>query len=162
MSVTALHARPALSTRLAIGLVLTVLLGLLALADTRPAAAAGSCGPPVVSVIACENTQPGDPPSDWQVSGAGDSTIQGFASDVELFVDRPWSPTTRIESRAVDDSGNLETPGAGTTVTVNCPCSIFEPPPRRPASIRGDAGSIEVGVKFTTDTFGIATGIRQR
>ena len=47
---------------------------------TGPAAAAGPCGPPVVSVIACENTLPGTAPSSWQVSGAGDSTIQGFAT----------------------------------------------------------------------------------
>ena len=35
------------------------------------------------------------------------------------------NPTTTIESRAVDDSGNLEKPGSGTTVNVNCPCSIW-------------------------------------
>ncbi|MGN6750965.1 MAG: DUF4082 domain-containing protein, partial [Intrasporangium sp.] len=51
-----------------------------------PAAAAGPCGPPVVSVIACENTLAGDPPSDWQVSGAGDSTIQGFATTMSVNV----------------------------------------------------------------------------
>ena len=35
------------------------------------------------------------------------------------------NPTTTIESRAVDDSGNLEKPGPGVTVNVNCPCSIW-------------------------------------
>ena len=35
------------------------------------------------------------------------------------------NPTTTIESRAVDDSGNLEKPGPGITVNVNCPCSIW-------------------------------------
>ena len=35
------------------------------------------------------------------------------------------NPTTTIKSRAVDDSGNLETPGPGVTVNVNCPCSIW-------------------------------------
>ena len=38
----------------------------------------------MTSVIACENTQPGDPPSDWQVNGAGDSTIQGFATSMSV------------------------------------------------------------------------------
>ena len=37
-------------------------------------------------MIACENTLPGDPPSDWQVSGAGDSTIQGFATSMSVNV----------------------------------------------------------------------------
>jgi hypothetical protein len=63
-----------------------VLLSLLSLAIARPAAAAGPCGPPVTSVIACENTQPGDPPSDWQVNGIGDSTIQGFATSMSANV----------------------------------------------------------------------------
>ena len=49
-----------------------------------PAAAADPCGPPVVSVIACENTQPGAPPSDWQISGSGSSTIQGFATSISV------------------------------------------------------------------------------
>ncbi len=59
----------------------TVLLYVVA---ARPAAAANPCGPPVTSVIACENSLPGDPPSDWQVSGAGDSTIQGFATSISV------------------------------------------------------------------------------
>jgi Domain of unknown function (DUF4082)/Bacterial Ig domain len=63
---------------------LGVLPGVLLLAGVKPAAAAGPCGPPVTSVIACENTQPGDPPSDWQVNGAGDSTIQGFATSMSV------------------------------------------------------------------------------
>ena len=64
--------------------ILAVLLGLLSLANAPSARAAGPCGPPVTSVIACENTLPGDPPSDWQVSGAGDSTIQGFATSMSV------------------------------------------------------------------------------
>src|SRR5262249_24521750 len=70
------------------------------------------------------------------------------------------SPTATIESRAVDDSGNLEHPGPGVTIGVNCPCSIWgtNVTPATPDS--GDPASIEVGVKFTTDTPGNATGIR--
>src|SRR5258708_6383408 len=70
--------------RWVIGLILTVLLSLLSLAYIKPAAAANPCGPPVTSVIACENTLPGDPPSDWQVSGQGDTTIQGFATSMSV------------------------------------------------------------------------------
>ena len=73
--------------RFAIGLV--ALLGALicaGLLQASPAAAAGPCGPPVTNPIACENSKPGDPPSDWQVSGVGDSTIQGFATQMSVNV----------------------------------------------------------------------------
>src|SRR5215472_14144262 len=84
MSVAGLYSRPAIRRRLVIGFVLAVLLSMLSLAGARPAAAAGPCGPPVVSVIACENTLPGDPTSDWQVSGQGDTAIQGFATQMSV------------------------------------------------------------------------------
>ena len=67
-------------------LMLTVLLVLASLVAVKPAGAADPCGPPVTSVIACENTLPGDPPSDWQVKGAGDPTIQGFATSMSVNV----------------------------------------------------------------------------
>ena len=36
--------------------------------------------------MACENPLPGDPPSDWQVTGIGDSTIQGYATQFSVNV----------------------------------------------------------------------------
>src|SRR5215472_4448143 len=84
MSGTGFHPQRAFTRRSAIGLMVAVLLGLLSLVDARPAAAAGPCGPPVTSVIACENTKLGDPPSDWQVSGQGDTAIQGFATQMSV------------------------------------------------------------------------------
>src|SRR5712691_1226632 len=86
MSGTGSLTRGLKSPRLVTSLILAVLVSLFSLVSTRPAAAAGPCGPPVVSVIACENTLPGDPASDWQVSGAGDSTIQGFATSMSVNV----------------------------------------------------------------------------
>ena len=86
MSVTGLVLHRASARRSIIVLGLAVLLGLTLFVNVRQAAAAGPCGPPVVSVIACENSLPGDPPSDWQVSGAGDSTIQGFATSMSVNV----------------------------------------------------------------------------
>ena len=79
-------AQRVLRRRSAIGLVLAVLLSLLVLVNVRPVAAAGPCGPPVTSVIAFENTKPGDPPRDWRVNGAGSSTIQGFATWMSVNV----------------------------------------------------------------------------
>jgi len=72
------------------------------------------------------------------------------------------TPTTVLKVRATDDSGNIQTPGAGSTVTVNCPCSIwgttFAPPAETIDS--GDPDSVELGVKFKSDVFGQVTGIR--
>ncbi|HYH77529.1 MAG TPA: N,N-dimethylformamidase beta subunit family domain-containing protein, partial [Arthrobacter sp.] len=51
-----------------------------------PARAAGPCDAPVVSKVACENTLPGSPASEWQVAGAGSSTIQGYATSMSVNV----------------------------------------------------------------------------
>src|SRR5215472_17376183 len=86
MSGTELFRERTIGRRSVIGLILAVLLlGLLSVVSPQPVAAAGPCGPPVTSVIACENTKPGDPPSDWQVSGQGDTTIQGFATSMSVL-----------------------------------------------------------------------------
>src|SRR5437763_1642379 len=34
--------------------------------------------------VACENAKPGTDPSVWQVSGAGDSSIQGYATSMSV------------------------------------------------------------------------------
>ena len=49
-----------------------------------PAGAAGVCGPPVTSVIACENSLAGDPRADWQVTGSGDAALQGFSTAMSV------------------------------------------------------------------------------
>ncbi len=88
MSDVGLLARRTPSRGLVISAIVAVLIGLLSAVNAPPARAAGPCGPPVTSVIACENTLPGDPPSDWQVNGAGDSTIQGFATSMSVNAGR--------------------------------------------------------------------------
>ena len=61
-----------------------VLMGAAALVAGPPASAADPCAAPVTNPVACENTKPGDPASDWQVDGVGDSTIQGFATSMSV------------------------------------------------------------------------------
>ena len=77
--------------------------------------------------------------------------------------------STTIESRAVDDSGNIETPSQGISVNVGCPCSLFGTSvtpatavPYDPNSTNdsGDGTSVTVGVKFTSDVFGQVSAIR--
>ena len=42
------------------------------------------CDPPITNPILCENTKPGNPSSEWDVSGSGDPSIQGFATDISV------------------------------------------------------------------------------
>ena len=67
-------------------IVASVLIGSTVFLGGGQASGAGPCGPPVVNPIACENSKPGDPPSDWQVDGVGDSSIQGFATSMSVDV----------------------------------------------------------------------------
>jgi len=43
-----------------------------------------TCTPPSPNQIVCENSLPGNPPSDWAIEGDGDLTIQGFATDISV------------------------------------------------------------------------------
>src|SRR5260370_6815011 len=42
------------------------------------------CTPAMANDIVCENSKPGNPNSDWEISGAGDTSIQGFATDISV------------------------------------------------------------------------------
>jgi hypothetical protein len=55
---------------------------LVALPATK--AAAAPCDAPIVNEIACENTKAGNPSSEWQISGSGSSSLQGFATDISV------------------------------------------------------------------------------
>jgi hypothetical protein len=77
-----------------------------------------------------------------------------------------WTPSTpgsvTLKSRAVDDSGNMEVPGSGVTVTVptaSCPCSIW-PSSTVPDHVDADTSSVEVGLKFQADVDGFVAGVR--
>jgi len=72
------------------------------------------------------------------------------------------SPSATIAVRATDDSGNIQTPGPGTTIAIGCPCSIWGPSTTVPASAvdSGDANPTEVGLKFSSDQFGSVSGLR--
>jgi hypothetical protein len=81
-----------------------------------------------------------------------------------------WTPAVagvaNLRVRAADDLGNLETPGAGITVTVNepgpaaCPCNVFiaSETPTNPNN--NDGQPIELGMKFRATEDGLVTGAR--
>jgi hypothetical protein len=117
-------------------------------------------------------------------------TISGTASDtggsvagVEVSVDggTTWHPASSgttswtyswktgapgavtIKSRAVDDSGYLETPSAGVAVTVNprtCPCSLFASNSTPVQASANDTMAVEVGVKFKADQDGYVNALK--
>lgn len=51
-----------------------------------PSSAAASTCDPSQNAIVCENSKPGAPWDEWEVSGAGDDSIQGFATDISVNV----------------------------------------------------------------------------
>ena len=50
--------------------------------------------------IACENAKPGSPASEWDISGSGSDSIQGFAT--EMSVDQGETVSFKVESDASD------------------------------------------------------------
>ena len=61
------------------GLGLTAAVAVRRVRQAAARALTAQCGP---NPIVCENTQTGNPSSEWDIAGAGDSTIQGFATDI--------------------------------------------------------------------------------
>lgn len=78
---SALPYRTKLVTFAALIAVVTALL--LAVPPGPDAHAASPCGA-TINPIACENQKPGTSPSEWDIDGAGDSSIQGFATDISV------------------------------------------------------------------------------
>ena len=144
MAVTAQWARRVFSRRALVGVsVAVVVFGTSSVISAPPAAAAGPCGPPVTSVIACENAQPGDPPSDWQVSGAGDSTIQGFATAMSVNVGETESFKIRTPAAAYHIDilrvGYYQGNGARKIVSNMAPTATL--PQSQPACLNGPTGT---------------------
>jgi hypothetical protein len=129
----------------------------------------------------------GSPTAGSTVNSGSTVIISGTASDtggvvggVEVSVDNgatwhpasgrgswtySWTPgasgSATLRSRAVDDSGNLESPGPGVSVTIepqSCPCTIWSP--STTATGPNDPNAVEVGVKFRSEVDGFITGLR--
>ena len=136
----------------------------------------------ITSPTAGTNIQDG---SSVTVSGSATDSGGGVVAGVEVSTDNgntwhpanlttaaattvSWSyswiahgnPSTTIKSRAVDDSGNLEKPAAGTTVNVACPCTIWGSSYTPAIVDAGDPRAVTLGVSFTSEVAGTITGIR--
>ena len=136
-------------------------------------------------------TAPGVLKAQQPVSLSGTaSDIGGLVAGVEISTDSglTWHPATgttswsylwwpqspgtfHLLSRAVDDSGNLESPGAGISVTVGVGTSIslFNPAALSPWGLgnapslvgpASDPNALELGIQFQSASAGQITGLR--
>src|SRR6185436_15537808 len=79
-----------------------------------------------------------------------------------------WTPgtpgTATVRIRAIDDSGNREAVGGGTTFTVvpgDCPCTTLFSASALPAVADVfDESPVELGLKFRADVNGFVKGVR--
>ena len=110
-----------------------------------PKSAAAPCDAPVVNEVACENTKAGNPSSEWQISGSGSSSIQGFATDISVnrgstigFKVKTASTNYRLDIYRMGYYGGM---GARKVATVN-PTAF----PTQPAcQNQGSTGLIDCG-----------------
>ncbi|WP_249780004.1 DUF4082 domain-containing protein [Bradyrhizobium sp. dw_411] len=133
--------------------------------------------PPVSTIKPIGNVNAG---SVVTVSGTA-SDVGGVIAGVEVSTDggASWHPATgdenwtyswspqvpgpvTVQSRAVDDSINLETPSAGQTVTVGAfPYLTVFPGSDIPAVVNTtDASAVELGLQFSSSVAGTVTGVR--
>ncbi|MGO4584081.1 N,N-dimethylformamidase beta subunit family domain-containing protein, partial [Arthrobacter sp. 2RAF6] len=70
------------------------------------------------------------------------------------------NPTSTLRSRAVDDSGNVETPSSGVVTNISCPCSLSGVNISPAVADAADPTGIEVGAKFYSEVNGTINGVR--
>jgi hypothetical protein len=120
------------------------------------------------------------------ISGSASDTGGGLIGGVEVSVDggASWHPASgraawtyrwtvgapgvvSVKTRAVDDSGNLETAGPGMSLTVvatasaqTCPCTIWPASAVPALASAGDSSTVNLGVRFSPDQGGFISGLR--
>jgi len=141
--------------------------------------------PPTSTISSVSSTTPVEGQS-VTVTGSATDSGGGVIAAVDVSTDggKTWHPATTgvgaatenwsytfnapapgkytIESRAVDDSINVETPAPGVTYNVapSSALSLFSPSSTPATADANDKNAVEVGVKFTSSTNGYITGIR--
>jgi N,N-dimethylformamidase beta subunit-like protein/uncharacterized protein DUF4082/Big-like domain-containing protein len=147
-----------------------------------PATPSADTAPPTSTITSPSSGTTVAPGSTLTISGTAVDSGGGVVGAVEVSVDggNTWhaavgrenwsytltvgnSSTLSVQSRAVDDSGNLEVPNAGITLltgTTNCPCTIW-PSTAVPSLLDvGPDDPVELGVSFKSDSNGYIRGIR--
>ena len=147
-----------------------------------PATPSTDTTPPQSTITSPASGSAAGPGSTVTISGTAVDSGGGVVGAVEVSVDggNTWHPavgrenwsytftvgnssTLNVQSRAVDDSGNLEVPNGGITLAVgptNCPCTIW-PSTAVPSLVDvGPDDPVELGVSFKSDFNGYIKGIR--
>ncbi|MEV4181790.1 DUF4082 domain-containing protein [Streptosporangium canum] len=111
---------------------------------------------PPTSVICLENSLPGNPPSEWDVPGAGDSSIQGYGTSMSVnhgeviqFKVATDSTNYRVDIYRIGYYGGM---GARFIATVNPSASLPQTQPdclTDPASQMVDCGNWAVSASWT-------------
>jgi len=147
-----------------------------------PATPSTDTTPPTSTITSPSSGTTVAPGSTVIVSGTAVDSGGGVVGAVEVSVDggNTWHPavgrenwsytftvgnssTLNVQSRAVDDSGNLELPSAGITLltgSTNCPCTIWSSAAVPSLLDVGPDDPVELGVSFKSDFNGYIKGIR--
>lgn len=142
-----------------------------------PATASNDTTPPASSPTAPGGAVVGTPVTITGTATDSGGVVGGVAVSINGGPSHPangrsswaytWLPTSsgsfNIRSRAVDDSGNIETPSAGINVTVDprpCPCTIWSASTVPINSSTNDTSAVEVGVKFRSSVAGYISAVR--
>ena len=135
---------------------------------TSPSAGATIANGSTVTISGTATDSGGGVVAGVEVSTDGGSTWHPATTMSAAAPSVTWSYTwsaagsgsVTIKSRATNDSGYIETPGSGVTVTVNCPCSVFgnNYTPSTPSA--SDPASYELGMKFQSSVSGWVAGVR--
>jgi hypothetical protein len=135
---------------------------------TAPSAGATFGNGNTVSITGTASDSGGGVVAGVEVSTDGGSTWHPATTMSPASTSVTWSYTwsaagngaVTIKSRATDDSGNLETPGQGVSVTINCPCGVFGAGYTPYISSDTDSAQYELGMKFQSSVPGWVAGVR--
>ena len=137
-------------------------------AITSPSADATFTNGDTVTVSGTATDSGGGVVAGVEVSTDGGSTWHPVTTMDAASASVNWSYTwsaagngpSTIESRATDDSGNIETPGPGVNVTVNCPCGLFGSNYTPSTTSANDSSAYELGMKFQSSVAGWVSGVQ--
>jgi Domain of unknown function (DUF4082)/Bacterial Ig-like domain/Bacterial Ig domain len=135
---------------------------------TSPAAGSTFANGSTVAVSGTATDSGGGVVAGVEVSTDGGSTWHPVTTMSPASTSVTWTYTWNVAgdglvtvlSRASDDDGNIETPGPGVSVTVNCPCSIFPDDYTPSTTSADDTGSYELGMKFQSSVAGWVAGVK--
>ena len=153
--------------------------------DLVAAAASADTSPPASAITSPSAGATLDNGASVTVSGTAADSGGGVVAGVEVSTDggSTWHPVTTMSpaatsvtwsynwsvagsgpvtilSRATDDSGNIETPGPGVSVSVGCPCGLFGNNDTPAVTSANDSAALELGTKFQSTVPGWVAGVR--